>query len=120
MAVHPSDIVDEVCYRGAMGLVGALLGSFVTLIAALPLIYFDLVSTSLSRVLLAGVIAGGTVGVITPGALIYGVQAVVYFLAGIFSAVLGAIEIAPPTSTPKWLLAAFLFGAAYVVALFLV
>jgi hypothetical protein len=98
----------------------ALLGGFASLIIGLPLIYLDMVSTSLSHLSLAGVIAGGAVGMIVPGVVIYGVQAVLYFLGGIFSALLGAIDIAPPTTTPKWLMGAFIFGAAYVAALFLI
>ena len=119
MTVRSSPIVDELCYRSAMGLLGALLGSIVSFLIALPLLYLEIMSASLARVLLAGVIAGGAVGVITPGALVYVVPTFLYFLGGIFSATLGAIEIAPSASTQRWLLAAFIFGAVYVVVLFL-
>ena len=117
MRKKPTTIADEFWYRGALGLLGALLGGFAGLLFALPLMYFAVVSTSVANAVLAGSVAGAIVGALAPSTLIYGVQAFMYFVLGFFGAMAGGIGFDPPTPSPKWLWVAFAFGIAYFAAL---
>jgi hypothetical protein len=96
-------------------LLGALLGAFVSVVIALPVMYLAHMTPSFARPTIAGAIAGAVVGAVAPGTLIHGVPAALYFVLGLFGAMVGGSD--PPTVTPKWLLAAFLFGAVYFLAL---
>lgn len=117
MRTKPTTIADEFWYRGALGLIGALLGCFAGMLIALPLMYFAVVSTSLAKAVLAGSLAGAIVGALAPSTLIYGVQAFMYFVLGFLGAMAGGSGIDPPTPSPKWLWVAFVFGVAYFAAL---
>jgi hypothetical protein len=111
-----SSIADEFWYRGALSLLGALLGSSAVFLVGILLRYALYFSVNLSRTTIAGAIAGAFLGAILPNFLVLGIQAFFYFIIGIFGAMGNGIEIDFPEDTPKWLLAITLFGAAYFFA----
>lgn len=112
-----SGFVDEVWYRGGLAVLGAFLGLISGLFLTAPLIYFELLLTSFSHAAFAGAITGAIVGALFPSSLVYGVQAVFYFAAGIVGALTGFAPMDPPPETPGWLWAAVFFGVAYGAAL---
>ena len=119
MRTTSSGLVGELWYRGAVGILGALVGGLFALVVAFPLAYLGAISSPLSTASLAGVIAGALVGMVVPATVVYAVQAAAYFLLGFFDGLAGGGGLDPPSSTPRWLWVAFLFGAAYFVALML-
>ena len=108
-----SRIADEFWYRGALSLLGALLGSSAALLVGIFLRYALHFSVDLSRIAIAGITAGAFLGAILPNFLLLGIQAFFYFILGIFCAIGNGTGIDTPENTPKWLLAMMLFGAAY-------
>jgi hypothetical protein len=117
MRRHRSTLFDEAWYRGAVGLLGAVLGAFIALVLALPVMYLAHLPAQVGRIAAAGAIAGATVGMLAPTTLIYGVQAIVYFVLGFIGIMSGSSLGEPPESAPKWLWAAFVFGVVYFAAL---
>ena len=111
-----SSIADELWYRGAISLLGALLGSSAAFLVGIFLIYALHFSVELSRIAIAGAAAGAFLGAILPNFLILGIQAFFYFIFGLFGAIGNGVGIDLPENTPKWLLAITLFGAAYFFA----
>lgn len=109
-----SRIADEFWYRGALSLLGALIGSSTVLLVGIILKYALHFSVDLSRIAIAGVTAGAFLGAILPNFLLLGIQAFFYFILGIFGAMGNGDGIEAPENTPKWLLAIMLFGAAYI------
>jgi hypothetical protein len=102
-----------------VGVLGGLVGGLGALVLAFPLAYLGAISTPVSTASLAGVIAGALVGVFFPGSVFYAVQGSAYFLLGFFEAFAGGAGLDPPSSTPRWLWVAFIFGVAYFVAMML-
>ena len=107
-----SSIADEFWYRGALSLLGALLGSSAAFLVGILLRYALHFSVDLSRIAIAGAAAGAFLGAILPNFLALGIQAFFYFILGIFGAMGNGVGIDAPEDTPKWLLAIMLFGAA--------
>ena len=116
MRINPSAIAGEFWYRGAVGILGALIGALLGLILAGPLVYLEVVNNSLARTIGAGAIAGALVGAGVPAFVLYGTQAALWFLAGLVG-VMGDVKIGDPPERPRWLLVAFSFGAIYFFAL---
>ena len=108
-----SSIGDEFWYRGALSLLGVLLGSSISFLVGIFLIYALDFSVELSRIVVSGAAAGAFLGAILPAFLILGIQAFFYFILGLFGAMGNGAGIDLPEETPKWLLAITLFGAAY-------
>lgn len=108
-----SRIADQFWYRGALSLLGALLGSSAALLVGIILRYALHFSVDLSRIAIAGITAGAVLGATLPNFLFLSIQAFFYFILGIFGAMGNGAGIDAPESTPKWLLAMTLFGAAY-------
>lgn len=107
-----STFVDELWYRCAIGLVGALIGFLVVLILLGPLVYSDVLSTSLARATGLGAVTGALVGAFAPALVLHATEAAMRFLTGLFGA-MGNVDIEVPLKQPRWLLVAFSFGIVY-------
>jgi hypothetical protein len=114
MRHRTSGIADEFWYRGALSLLGALLGSSAALLVGVFLKYALHFSVDLSRIAIAGVTAGAFLGAILPNFILLGIQAFFYFILGILGVMGNGAGIDAPENTPKWFLAMMLFGAAYL------
>ena len=119
MRTRSSGLAGELWYRGAIGLLGGVIGLLFAFVVALPLAYWNLLFVPLATASLAGAAAGAVVGMLVPETMFYGVQAAAYFIFGLFAVMFGQGGGAPePASgTPKWLWAVFIFGAAYLLVL---
>ncbi len=117
MRTETSSLAGELWYRGAMGLLGGVIGLVFAFAVALPLAYWEVLPLPLAQASLAGAAAGAVVGVLIPETVFYGMQVAAYFVFGLFAVAAGGVAPEPASGTPKWLWAAFLFGAAYLVVL---
>lgn len=115
MRQNAYSITDEFWYRGALALLGALLGSSAVFLVGIFLRYALHFSVDLTRITLPGAAAGAFLGAILPNFLALGMQAFFYFIVGLFGAMGNSDGIDLPEDAPKWLLATTLFGAAYFI-----
>lgn len=119
MRTRSSGLAGELWYRGAVGLLGGLIGLLFAFVVALPLAYWGVLFVPLATATLAGAAAGAVVGMLVPETIFYGMQATAYFIFGLFAVLFaqGGVGPEPASGTPKWLWAAFIFGAAYLLVL---
>ena len=117
MRKKSSGLAGELWYRGAIGLLGGVIGLLFAFVVALPLAYWDALFVPLATASLAGAAAGAVVGMLVPETMFYGMQAAAYFIFGLFAVISGQGGVAPEpeSGTPKWLWAFFIFGAAYLL-----
>ena len=109
--------MNDVAYRTGASALALISGMAVGLAVAFLCWITGTAETSIATLVFGGAAAGAMTGFLFPDAAMRGVEAVMHFFIGMLSTEVD--DVAPSPNAPGWLVAAFFFGVAYAVALWM-